>query len=558
MKNWEPQRTVVGLILVGVSVFAFAQQPSGGKPAAPAAAQEIQIPDVQTPDELRFDIERFNVTGNTLLHADDIERAIGPFVGKRRDFGDVQRALEELEHVYRERGYSAVQVYLPEQELDKGVVTLRVVEARLKGIDVKGNVFFYTANIVASLPSLKPGTTPNANVVAKNLRIVNESPAKQTNVTMRAGEAEGEVDVIVDVTEENPKKAFVTLDNSGTGSSGYHRVGFGYQNSNLFGRDHAMTLQFITSLDFPRKVSVYSLGYRLPLYDRGASIDLIAAYSDTNAGTTLTPAGPFSFSGAGGTLGARYNQHLDRPMPGYDHKLVWAVDHRMYRNACSLGAFGVAGCGSAGQTFSLTPISLGYVGTKTLKAGILTFNASAHSNISFGSSYDNAKAIAGARFGASTSYRVYKFGVNWAQALADDWQARARFDLQHTNEVLVPAEQFGIGGQASVRGFLERERGDDRGHSGSLELYAPDMAGWLNLTESSLRLLGFFDFGRTRRVNALPGEVVENGLSSFGLGMRYTFQKANSMRLDVARIQDEGGSRISGHYRAHVGVVWAF
>lgn len=547
---------MVGLIPCGMGSPALAQQNTGPQPAAPA--QEIQIPAVQTPDELRFDIERFNVQGNTLLSPADIESAVGPFAGKRRDFGDVQRALEELENVYREKGYSAVQVYLPEQELDKGVVLLRVVEARIARLDIKGNTFFDNANVVASLPSLKIGATPHAGTVAKNLRIVNESPAKQTNVTLKAGEKEGEVDATVDITEENPKKAFITLDNSGTGSSGYHRVGFGYQNSNLFGRDHAMTLQYITSLDFPKKVSVFSVGYHLPLYGRGASMDLIAAYSDVNAGTTLTPAGPFSFSGAGGTLGLRYNQHLDRPFPGYDHKLIWSVDHRMYRNACSLGAFGVAGCGSAGQTFSLTPLSIGYAGNKTLESGILTFTASAHTNFSFGTDYDNKRAIGGARFGASPNYKLYKFGVNYAVALADDWQARARFDLQHTNDVLVPAEHFGIGGQASVRGFLERERADDRGHSGSLELYAPELASWLNLTDSSLRLLGFYDFGRTRRVNALPGEVVENGLSSVGLGLRYTYQKSNSMRIDLARIQDEGGSRISGHYRAHVGLVWSF
>ena len=189
---------------------------------------------------------------------------------------------------------------------------------------------------------------------------------------------------------------------------------------------------------------------------------------------------------------------------------------------------------------------------------MLNFYASGHTNISFGSNYDDTQAIGGARFGANTHYTLYRFGATFAQALADDWQVRARVDLQHTNNVLVPAEQFGIGGYASVRGFLERERADDRGHSASVELYTPELAGWFNLGDSSLRLLAFYDFGRTRRVNPLPGEVLDNGLASEGIGVRYTFQKSNSVRLDIARIQDEGGTRINGHYRAHFGVVWSF
>lgn len=166
----------------------------------------------------------------------------------------MQRALEALELAYRERGYSAVQVFLPEQDLEKGTVTLRVIEARIRKLQITGNKFFDDANICSSLPALAEGRTPHSGQVARNLRIVNESPAKQTNVTLRAAEKEGEVDAIVDVTDENPRKWFVTLDDTGSKSTGVNRIGFGFQNSNLFGKDHAITLQYVTSLQKPKVV----------------------------------------------------------------------------------------------------------------------------------------------------------------------------------------------------------------------------------------------------------------------------------------------------------------
>ncbi len=522
--------------------------------AGTALAQPVAP--VPKPLELRFDISRYVVEGNTLLPQSEVEALVGPFAGKQRDFSDVQRALEALEAAYRTRGYSAVQVYLPEQDLERGDVRLRVIEAKIRKLEVTGNRFFDEANVRAGLVSLAPGATPNANVVAKNLRILNENPAKQTSVTLRAGERAGDVDALVEVTDESPKKVFVTLDNTGSAATGYYRLGVGYQDANLGNRDVAMTLQYVTSPDHLKDVSIYSAGVHVPLYARGASMDFFAGYSDVDAGTTTTPAGPLSFSGRGGVLGARYNWHLDRVV-GYDHKLVFGIDHRMYRNACSLGTFGAAGCGTAAATFSLTPVSVTYAGSWTLQAGIVSLYATAQANLA-GGSRGNTEAIGRARANAKASYKVYRGGASLVQSLTGDWQVRARIDLQHADEELTAPEQFGIGGANSVRGFLERERADDRGHSASAELYTPDLSPRFGWSGWQLRALAFYDFGRTSRVNALPGEQVHNGIASGGIGLRLTKQKAFALRFDLAQIVDPGGTRERNHYRFSFAAIWSF
>ena len=75
-----------------------------------------------------FDIVRFQVEGNSLLRAERVQELVAPFIGKRRIYGDVQKALEALENDYRRLGYGTVQVYVPEQELTSGVVRLQVSE----------------------------------------------------------------------------------------------------------------------------------------------------------------------------------------------------------------------------------------------------------------------------------------------------------------------------------------------------------------------------------------------------------------------------------------------
>ena len=136
--------------------------------------------------ELRFDIADYKVEGNSLLKPAEIARALAPFRGKNRDFGDVQRAVEALEAAYRKAGYAAVRVYLPEQELNEGVVVLRVVEAKIGAVTVTGNKYFDAANIRRSVPAVREGTTPSAPRIADNTRLANENPAKQTRVVLQA------------------------------------------------------------------------------------------------------------------------------------------------------------------------------------------------------------------------------------------------------------------------------------------------------------------------------------------------------------------------------------
>jgi hemolysin activation/secretion protein len=511
---------------------------------------------VQTPLELRFDIARYRVEGNTLLPAEEVERAVSGYAGKGRDFGDVQKALEALQEAYRERGYSAVQVYLPEQELARGEVLLRVVEGRISKLAISGNKFNDEANIRNSLPALAEGSVPNGNQIAKNLRLANENPGKQTNVTLRAGAKEGEVEAAVDVVDEKPSKWFLTLDNTGTPQTGYDRFGIGYQHSNIGNLDHAMTAMFITSVEKPSEVGIYSVGYHLPLYGYGSSVDLVAGYSDVNAGTTATPTGPLAFSGRGYIAGGRYNWHLDHHA-GYDHKLIFGLDYRYYDNACSVGAFGSAGCGAAAATYSVLPLSATYAGTWTLPEARAGFYGTVAANLG-GFSKGNTSDLQQARANADVHYWVARGGFDAAQSLAGDWQMRARLDAQYADEVLVPAEQFGIGGQNSVRGFLEREVSSDKGHSATLEVYTPELAPMIGLKDWNARVLAFYDLGRIYRVNPLPGEQLREGIASAGLGLRMALQKTFSLRLDVAQILQQGGTRQEGHWRFTFGSILSF
>lgn len=102
------------------------------------------------------------------------------------------------------------------------------------------------------------------------------------------------------------------------------------------------------------------------------------------------------------------------------------------------------------------------------------------------------------------------------QALPADWHLRIAIDGQYTHDALVSGEQFGIGGQDSVRGFDERELTNDRGNRATLEIQTPNFDEQFG-PGAAARALVFADQGWLRRNQPLPGEVVRSHLASVGV-----------------------------------------
>ena len=513
--------------------------------SAAAIAQQTAIP------APRFDIDRFEVTGNTLLPAEEVDRLVAPFTGKQKDFADIQRALEALEIAYRERGFGIVQVQLPEQDITKGVVQFRVLQPTLRNVVVEGNKHYTNENIRRSLPTVRENETPNSKAIARNLQMTAENPVKETSVILRSADREDQVDATIKVTDDKPWRMFVSIDNTGTSDTGYWRTGIGYQHANLFDRDHTLTAQYITSPTDASKVSIYGVGYRIPYYRLNSSLDLIAGYSDVDSGTVQ---GLFNVSGQGSVYAARWNYYLPR-WEDVEHKVTVGLDYRAYQNDVVFSGTGLV------PDITVHPLGITYSGTVRAAASETNFYATAAANIPGGNdgSDDDFRR---SRANATANYTLFRFGGSHSYAFKNDAQVRVALNGQYTSDALVAGEQFGIGGPDSVRGYLLRETANDYGYSANFEVYTPDFAGQLpkmeGLSGLKMRALAFFDYGSVSRNDALPGESEGDTLKSVGVGFRVGITRKFNLRLDFAHLLKDGPTRQSGQEHASVALAILF
>ncbi|GAB4419482.1 MAG: hypothetical protein OHK0054_10420 [Sideroxydans sp.] len=490
-------------------------------------------------EALRFDINSYTVDGATLVGQEDIARAVAPYVGKSKDFSDVQRALEAVEALYAERGYSAVSILLPEQELEKGDVHFQAIEGKFARVTVKDNQFVSEANALNAIPSVRSGGVPMAKRIARELKLANENPARQLNVVLKAGENEGEVDASVLVTDSKPGAWSVTFDNSGSKETGELRLGAAYRHANLFDADHVGSVQFQTSPTHPDRVLVLGGSYKIPRYEVGDSWEIFGGYSNVNS----VVGGLDNFKGGGLMLSLRNNWLLER-WGSFDPRLSFGLDWRTF-NALKQTAPTTT---TIYNKVVATPVSVALAATAKGARSETAFNAAFALNVPVmggGKKADFAAYDPLGLYQPDANYNVLRYGASYTRVAGEDWQLRAALSGQWSGNRLILGEQMRLGGADGVRGFPEGNEGGETGYRLNLEAYTPSRAVWLY----EGRALVFYDSGRVSAKNGTSSSI-----ASVGAGLRVSSGGMLNVRADIGWIVDDGTDPLyrKGDWRIHV------
>jgi len=554
----------MGMALLGSAVAAWAQpQPAPQASAVAAGSAPVR-------NDERFDITRFAVEGNTLLPQARVDEAVTPFRGPGRVYGDIQQALEALENAYRSAGYTAVQVSVPEQELTGGVVRLQVVETVVGKVVVSDNRHFSEQNIRASIPQLVEGSAPNLRRISESVQLANDNPAKQVNVTLTASESTNQIDAAITVKDDNPLRVMLNVDNSGNRDTGQWRTGVAVQHSNLFNRDHVATVAYTTSPDSPSgaKVDLYSLGYRLPMYGLGDSLDFIYGKSNVTSGQTLAVNSTLNITGRGEIYALRWNHYFARSGE-WSSKLVFGADYKKVDSSCNINGGLLNGASlNTCLPYSTLPLSVSYSAQQQGVGQVLDYNLGIARNMATGEARRNDALQVTDRYSLFTGSRqsmdnfiIVRGGASWFKVFQNDWQVRLASSLQVSPHALPPVEQFGLAGANTVRGFTERAVAADSGAVVNAELYTPDLL-VKSEARGNLRLLGFVDAARGANNNVTAASTVPSTLTlaSFGAGLRYTLGRDFTLRLDVARVLLNGNSVTEqrGDLNAHLSAILGF
>ena len=183
-------------------------------------------PEIQPRAGVTVNVKSFQLLGHRLLSTEELMPALAEFVGRTLDFAGLQRATDAVAAAYRESGWLA-RVYLPEQDISEGTITLQVVEARFAGLRLEGEPSkrVLSSDIQAFFEEQqKTGEPLNTLALDRALLLADDLPGISVAGTLVPGQAEGETGLAIQTSDEALFFGDVTLDNTGSRSTGSNRV----------------------------------------------------------------------------------------------------------------------------------------------------------------------------------------------------------------------------------------------------------------------------------------------------------------------------------------------
>jgi len=509
-------------------------------------------------EEAGFDILEYVVEGNTVLPVIRIEEAVYPSLGEKKSIQDVETARSALEKAYHDAGYLTVFVDIPEQEVNKGEVRLRVTEGTVERLRVSGSRYYSLGRIKAKTSELAEGNVPYFPEVQKQIASVNQGSDRRVTPVMRPGRSPGKVEVELKVDDKRPLHGSVELNDRYSANTTKTRLNASLRYDNLFQREHSLSLSAQTAPEDTDESKVLSATYVMPTR-AGNYLALYGVFSESD----VAAVGDVNVVGNGKIAGVRYILPL-RARAGYSHSLTLGADYKDFDETVVL-----QGADSANTPISYLPFSIGYEGTlqgqnsQTKLGSTLNFSLR-------GLADDEVECAPGVfvnefackRFLGKANYAFLRLDLKHSRKFASGWGLQGRLSAQLANGPLISNEQFSAGGVDSVRGYLESSASGDDGVTGGIELYAPS---WTlarpSLVEAGLTELTPYVFaeGATLRIqNPLPGQTDRFDLLSAGLGVRFKGWQGVVGSLDLAYPFEDAGQVREGDGRVHfkLGYEW--
>jgi len=488
-----------------------------------------------TPEEISFEVNDFVVEGDSPLFKEDIDQQLKLEEHKKHTLLSLQKVTKELERFIRSKGHSFYRVVLPPQTLNNGIINLKLVDFKVSDIEISGNQYFDRENIIASLPGLKQGESPNTRDIAEYIKVANRHPAKQVKLMFKQSQTADSIKANIVVNDQRPYQASFIMNNTGSKTSGEFRMMGAVQHANMWNLDHILNGSYTTSPDHMESVQQYGVNYSIPLYKLKSWISAYYAYSNVDTGVV---ANDFDVTGAGEMYGIHYLQYLPR-IARYEHWLDLGIDNRYFINDIKfLGT-------PIGINVRSAPFSAMYKGAYEWPLAKFGFHLQWLKNTDLGG-HNTQKYYTATRLNSKQNWDVYRYGANIAGNL-NRWIFSAKLNGQYANSSLISGEQIGLGGSYSVRGYNERETSADSAEVVNLEIYSP---GWKGLS-----FLSFFDYGHGRKQDVQPGELKKWTVSSIGLGARWQWKTHLQTRVDLAHTLEQAGTTNAGTNRIHASMI---
>lgn len=436
---------------------------------------------------------------------------------------------QEIVKHYKKCNRPIVKVCVPEQDITEGTLQLVVIESKLGQVTCKGHRFSDPHRLTDYI-QLSPGAAIASDLLLTDLAWINRNPFRRADVLFTPGLNEGTTDIELIMKERRPFRFFLGGDNTGNRATQNERLYGGFNWGNAFGFDHLLSYQQSYSPNCSGFAS-YTVDYVAPLRCRHI-LRVFGGYASVRPDLSRVD-NRFRSRGRSSQASVRYDIPLELETclhPDYQ-EIFFGFDYKNTNN--NLIFLGDNQVPIIDRSVNISQFVLGYNYGNLIGRHKVTFNCDAYISPGRMLPDQSNQRYSELRQGARNSYVYARASIN------DIYQYEGCFSIwnflraQLASNILLPSEQYGLGGYNTIRGYDEREFNADNALIYNLELRSPPFEIYKSKYHDceELIFLIFFDtaYGWNHFV---PGEKQRLYLASIGPGLRYSIDSNVFARLD--------------------------
>ncbi|MEH1864027.1 MAG: ShlB/FhaC/HecB family hemolysin secretion/activation protein [Nostoc sp.] len=465
-------------------------------------------------------VERFEVIGSTVFSPKELALATAEFTKRPISLTEVYQARSKITDLYVRNGYITSGAYIPPQTIKSGVVKIQVVEGKLEDIQVTGTRRL-NPNYVRSRLAIATSQPLNRQRLLEALQLLQLNPLIQNvSAELSAGSRTGSSLLEVKVSEAKTFSSQIVLDNGRSPSVGSFRRRLQLNEANLLGLGDALGVAY-TNTDGSNSLDA---NYTLPLNPRNGTLTF--NYGITSSDVIEPPFNVLDIHSDSRYYELTFRQPIVQT-PTQEFALGLTASRRESDISSLLqregfpGSVLSPGADEQGHT-KVSAFRFFQEWTSRNSREVIALRSQFSLGIDILSPTINQNA-------PDSRFFAWQGQAQWVRLLAPETLMLFRLNTQLASRTLLPLEQFGLGGQDSIRGYRQDYLLTDNGTFVSAEVQIPIVR--LPKIDSTLQVVPFVDFGvgwnSSDRENPNP-----NTLAAVGLGLRWSQSDRFTVRLD--------------------------
>jgi len=235
------------------------------KKARPGQKLKVKAPVKVEREEICFPVNAIRLRGVSVIDPNALSELLDNYKDTCMGQKAIGALIELINKVYVEAGFITTRAYVPQQDLNDGVLLVDVIEGRIEGfvyriVDKDGNVEAGKPRKINLAFPIKPGEVFQLRDIEQGLDQINRLASSQAKVDLLPGNQPGTSLVVITEQKVDLYRATITYDNRGSESTGVDRTRVSLEADDTLSLNEAYSLSYLGT----QNTNVVAYDYSIP------------------------------------------------------------------------------------------------------------------------------------------------------------------------------------------------------------------------------------------------------------------------------------------------------